>query len=76
MFKKLSDSILSAWNKLPVTWRTHIVSAVNTFVSTFATELLAMIATTTNLSISRMALIGALNVAVRAVVKSGSPIQK
>lgn len=68
--------IRQTWEKLPVSYRAHIVSAVHTFVSTFATEVLAMIATSSDLSISRMALIGALNVAIRAVIKSSAPMQK
>lgn len=76
MFNKFSASFKRAWAGLPESWRVHIVSGARTFVSTFLTEILAMIATSTNLSLSRMALIGALNVAVRAAIKSGAPIQK
>lgn len=76
MFSKLSASIKRAWNGLPDSWRAHIVSGTQTFVSTFATEILAMIATSTDLSVSRMALIGALNVAIRAVIKTSVPVQK
>lgn len=76
MFSKLSASLRQSWEKLPLAWRVHVVSAVNTFVSTFLTEILAMIATSTDLSISRMAIIGALNVAIRAAIKTGSPVQK
>lgn len=76
MFNKLSASIKQAWERLPLSWRVHVVSAVNTFASTFLTEILAMVATSTDLSLSRMALIGALNVAIRAAIKTSSPVQK
>lgn len=76
MFSKISASLKRSWEGLPASWRGHIVSAIHTFVSTFLTEILAMVATSTDLSLSRMAIIGALNVAIRAAIKTSSPIQK
>ena len=76
MFSKISASFKRSWEDLPESWRVHVVSAVHTFISTFLTEILAMVATSTDLSFSRMAIIGALNVAIRAAIKTGSPIQK
>lgn len=68
----MKERINNAWAGLPEPWRHHIVSAVHTFVSTFITELMAMLVTTTDFSVSRFMLIAAMNAAIRAVVKSST----
>jgi hypothetical protein len=65
--KAKRNRVSDLWLQLPQTWRIHLVSAFNTFVSAFVTEILWLLSTSTDFSITRTALFGALSVAVRSI---------
>ena len=66
--KAKMERIRQAWLGLPESWRTHAASMFNTFVSTFVTELGYMAMTSSDFTLSRFVVFGALNAAVRATL--------